>query len=67
MPAAETTRLPPALKHAAYSDAMLLPGEDETAFDSLHQSLVAEFAPHGALEEHVVGQHGALCLAQGPP
>jgi hypothetical protein len=31
-----------------------LPGEDETAFDRLHQSLVAELAPEGALEEHVV-------------
>jgi len=46
--------LPAALKHGAYSVATLLPGEDEGAFDSLHQSLVAEFAPAGALEEHVV-------------
>jgi hypothetical protein len=53
MPAA-TAHLPPALKHGAYSVATLLPGEDEVAFDSLHQSLVAELAPEGALEDHIV-------------
>jgi hypothetical protein len=52
--AAATDKLPPALKHAAFSIATLLPGEDEAAFDRLHQSLVAELAPDGALEEHVV-------------
>src|ERR1700682_5349000 len=46
--------LPPALKHGAYSIVMLLPGEDEAAFDCLHQSLIAELGPEGALEEHVV-------------
>ena len=53
MPAA-TPNLPPALKHGAYSAATLLPGEDEAAFDHLHQSLIAELGPEGALEEHVV-------------
>ncbi len=47
-------KVPAALKHGAYSTATLLPGEDEAAFDHLHQSLIAELAPQGALEEHVV-------------
>lgn len=51
---AETARLPPALKHAAYSIATLLPGEDKAAFERLHESLVAELAPEGALEDHIV-------------
>src|SRR5258708_344541 len=44
----------PALKHAAYSATTLLPGEDPAAFKKLHQELVAEFAPVGALEEEIV-------------
>jgi hypothetical protein len=51
---AGTATLPPALKHGAYSTATLLPGEDGAAFDHLHQSLIAELAPEGALEEHIV-------------
>ncbi len=51
---AETAPLPPALKHAAYSIAALLPGEDKAAFERLHESLVAELAPEGALEDHIV-------------
>lgn len=49
-----SARVPPALKLATYSTAALLPGEDEQAFDGLHKSLVAELAPDGALEEHIV-------------
>jgi hypothetical protein len=52
--AAGTAKLPPALKHGAYSTATLLPGEDGAAFDRLHQSLIAELGPEGALEEHIV-------------
>jgi len=48
------THLPPALKHGAYSTATLLPGEDKAEFDRLHQSLIAELEPVGALEEHIV-------------
>jgi hypothetical protein len=32
----------------------LLPGEDPAAFEKLHKTLVAEFAPNGALEEDIV-------------
>jgi hypothetical protein len=52
--AAPGAKLPPALKHGAYSTAALLPGEDEAAFGRLHQGLIAELAPEGALEEHIV-------------
>jgi hypothetical protein len=44
----------PALKHGGYSALTLLPGEDPTALEKLHKTLVAEFAPNGALEEDIV-------------
>jgi len=45
---------PPALKHGAYSESILLPGEDPAAFELLHADLTAEFAPIGRLEEDIV-------------
>jgi hypothetical protein len=50
----------PALKHAGYSATTLLPGEDSAAFDKLHQALIAEFAPVGALEEDIVSEIARL-------
>ena len=44
----------PALKHAGYSTTALLPGEDPGAFKKLHQDLIVELAPNGALEEDIV-------------
>src|SRR5215471_13985811 len=44
-----------AFKHGAYSATAVLPGEDEDAFRELHQKIIAELAPVGALEEDVVG------------
>jgi hypothetical protein len=44
----------PALKHGAYSSMALLPGENPVEFRELHQCLIAELAPGGALEEHIV-------------
>jgi glycine/D-amino acid oxidase-like deaminating enzyme len=44
-----------ALKHGAYSATAVLPGEDEDAFRELHQKIIAELAPVGALEEDLVG------------
>jgi hypothetical protein len=38
-------RLPPALKHGAYSEAALLPGEDPAEFKALHKGLIADFRP----------------------
>jgi hypothetical protein len=46
--------VPGALKHGAYSNITLLPGEDPAAFEKLHDDLFAEFAPQGAAEEDVV-------------
>jgi hypothetical protein len=46
--------LHPALKHGAYSQSILLPGEDPAAFEQLHADLIAEFAPIGRLEEDIV-------------
>ena len=44
-----------AFKHGAYSATAVLPGEDEDAFRELHQKIIAELAPVGALEEDLVG------------
>jgi hypothetical protein len=43
-----------ALKHGAYSATALLPSEDEDAFRQLHQQIIAELAPVGALEDDIV-------------
>ena len=50
----------PALKHAGYSATTLLPGEDPAAFEKLHQALIAEFTPNGALEEDIVADIARL-------
>jgi hypothetical protein len=47
-------RVPPALKHGAYSEAALLPGEDPDEFKALHKGLIAEFTPNGRMEEETV-------------
>jgi hypothetical protein len=47
-------RLPPPLKHGAYSGLGLLPGEDAAAFDKMHVELVAEHHPVGLLEQKIV-------------
>ena len=40
-----------ALKHAGYSATSILPGEDAAEFEKLHQALVSEFRPTGALDQ----------------
>ena len=47
-------RLPPALKHGAYSEAALLPGEDPAEFKALHKGLIADLRPNGRMEEETV-------------
>lgn len=47
-------RIPSALKHAAYSATAVLPGESQAEFEKLHQSLIAELSPSGALEDDTV-------------
>jgi hypothetical protein len=53
-------KIHPALKHAAFSAATLLPGEDAAEFDKLHQRLIEEFTPDGALEEDIVADMARL-------
>lgn len=48
-----------AFKHGAFSEFAILPGENAEEFERLHQSLIMEWSPVGALEEEVV-----LTLAQ---
>jgi hypothetical protein len=44
----------PALKHGAYSGMSLLPGEDPAEFETLHNELVAEYAPTGQHEHEIL-------------
>jgi hypothetical protein len=48
-------KIHPALKHAGYSTATLLPGEDPDAFVKLQQDVIAEFQPTGPVEDDIVG------------
>ena len=50
----DRVKLPPALKHAAYSAMALLPDEDPKAFEKLHRDLIADLRPDGATEMDVV-------------
>jgi hypothetical protein len=50
----------PALKHGGYSSTAVLPGENPAAFEELHQALIAELAPTGALEEDIVADIAPL-------
>jgi hypothetical protein len=52
--------LPAALKHGAYSQSGLLPGEDAAAFEKLHAGLLADFLPQGAVEENIVADLARL-------
>jgi hypothetical protein len=47
-------RLHPAVKHGAYSATDVLPGESRAEFDKLHRGLIAEHAPSGVHEKHIV-------------
>jgi hypothetical protein len=43
-----------ALRHAGYSATSILPGESAVEFENLHQALVLEWTPNGALEDEIV-------------
>ena len=43
-----------ALKHAGFSATTILPGRGRAEFEKLHQALVSEFRPTGALEHETV-------------
>ena len=47
-------KLHPALKHAGYAATSMLPGENAAEFEKLHQGLIAELTPNGALEDDIV-------------
>jgi hypothetical protein len=55
-----TKRVSPSLKHGAYSQAWLLPGEDPDEFEELHRGLIAEFGPNGRFEEETVASIARL-------
>jgi hypothetical protein len=50
----------PALKHGGYSAASILPGENAAEFEKLHQNLIAELDPNGALEDDIVASIARL-------
>jgi len=54
MPIRAANRVSPALKHGAYSQSTLLPGEDPAEFEELHRGLVEELRPNGRVEEETV-------------
>jgi hypothetical protein len=56
----QAKRPPAALKHGAYSEAVLLPGEDPAEFKKLHSGLIAEFRPNGRMEEETVASLARL-------
>jgi hypothetical protein len=53
-------RVPPAFKHGVYAKTTILPGEDAEAFEKLHQDLIADFRPEGALEMDIVANIARL-------
>jgi hypothetical protein len=53
-------KLPPALRHAAFSATTILPGESVEAFERLHKELIAEFIPEGPCEKDIVADMAHL-------
>jgi hypothetical protein len=49
-----TGRQTNALTHGGHSKLIVLPGEDQAAFDALYESLKEEWKPNGTLEENTV-------------
>jgi hypothetical protein len=47
-------RVPPALRHGAYSATALLPGENRSEFEKLHREITTELCPNGALEHDII-------------
>jgi len=55
-----TKKIHPALKHAGYSAAVILPGENRAEFEELYQDLLSEFCPDGPLEHDIVAELARL-------
>jgi hypothetical protein len=53
-PSQRRRRIHPALKHGGYSGMDVLPGEDPAEFETLHNELVAEYAPTARHEHEIV-------------
>ena len=49
-----------ATKHGAFSEAVLVLGEDPAAFEALHDGMVESLQPVGPLEEQLVGRMASL-------
>ena len=56
----KTRKTPSAFKHGAYANTAVLDGEDPKEFEKLHRDLIAEFAPQGALEDHIIATMARL-------
>jgi len=55
MPKFKATKQPPnALKHGAFSEVTILPGEDPQEFERLHRDLIQEWSPSGPTEHDTV-------------
>jgi hypothetical protein len=54
----------PALKHGAFSETPVLPGENPAEFKKLHRALIADLAPRGALEDATVARIACLVWRQ---
>jgi hypothetical protein len=48
------SKMPNALKHGAYCESVLLPGESAADLEKLRRDLIAEFRPDGPLEQDIV-------------
>jgi hypothetical protein len=53
-------RIHPALKHGGYSATSVLPGEDATQFEKLHQDVIDEWMPSGPVEADAVAELARL-------
>ena len=53
-------KMHPALKHGGFAQTTVLEGEDPKEFEKLHRDLIAEFAPKGALEDHIIATMARL-------
>jgi hypothetical protein len=53
-------KIPSGFKHGGYSVIGVLPGEDASAFQKLHRSLIIELSPQGSLEKMIVAEIARL-------
>jgi hypothetical protein len=56
----KTTASRNAIRHGAYSEAILILGEDQAAFDTLRDGMADSLNPVGPLEEHLVDRLSSM-------